>query len=361
MDPVDSFLRDVLGDLAVAEGGHFAGQVLGIEAVDLGSPDLAVAAVLETLVHLCNPNSTSVVALAISNDSVVAVHLCLVVAGSEDHIAGHSCRDRDTVRQHSHLLHIHFHWVAPRVLLCLVAVGLVGHIVDPASRRLLGVHSHKPRLVVHIHLAAVDDLLVCNLAVHNLVENSLGRTARVRNHCPRHCFCSFERAAGSYCIHNRRIHHFAERSGRSLDHKTDHSCHIAVAEDSRHFVFAPGPAGTGRGMLDEELGRSWTGRKPCCQSNGGESGVIAGMLQKCTRRRAAFNGSDGGRTAEKQAARLALLLRQRGRGSCIVAKQHGFISSFPGFGYGLRGGRGVSVVVSSANWPGRDVGVVVVS
>ena len=301
LDPVDSFRRNVLGDPAVAEVGHFAGQVLEVEVVDLGSPGLAVAAVLETLVHLCNPSLTSVVALAISIDSVVAAHLCLVVAGSEDHIAGHSCRDRDTVHRHSHLLHIHVHWAAARVLPCLVAVGLVGHIVDPASRMLLGVHSHKPHLVVHIHLAAVDDFLACSLAVHNLVESSLGRTAHVRIHCSRHCFCSSGQIAGSYRIHNRRIRHFAGRSGRSLDHKTDHSCHIAVAEDSRHSVFAPEPAGAGRSMLDEELGRSWTGRKPCCQSNGGESGGIADMLQKGTRRRAAFKGSNEGCTAERQA------------------------------------------------------------
>jgi hypothetical protein len=276
LDHVD-FVRWLgLGDPAVAEEGRFAGQGLGAEVVDLGSLDLAVAAALEVLILLCNPDLTSVVALATANDSAVAVHLCLVVADSEDHIAGHSCRDRDTVHQHSHPQHIQFHWVAAHVLPCLVAVDPVCHIVDPASCGLLGVHSHKPRLVAHIHSAAVDELLACNLAVHNLVESSLGHTVRVRIRCPRHCFCSFGQAAGSYHIHNHRIRRFAGRSGRSLDRKTDHSCHIAVAEDSRHSVFAPEPAGTGRGMLGEELGRSWTGRKPCCQSNGGGKWWVRG-------------------------------------------------------------------------------------
>jgi hypothetical protein len=87
---VDFFLRLVLGDRAVVEDGHFVDQVLGVEAVDLGGPDLAVAVVLEISVHLCNPNLTSMDALAILNDSVVVVHLCLFVADSEDHIADHS-------------------------------------------------------------------------------------------------------------------------------------------------------------------------------------------------------------------------------------------------------------------------------
>lgn len=306
LDRVGFVLRLGLGDPAVAEEGHFAGQGLEAEVVDLGSPDLVVAVVLGTLDLLCNPDLMSVVALAILNDLVVAVHLCLVVAGSEDHIADLAHQGRDAVHRHSHLLHIRDHWVAAHVLLCLVVVGLVGHIVDPASCRLLDVRSHRPHLVVHIHSAAVDGLLACSLAVHNLVQHSLERTAHVRIRCPRHCFCGFGQAAGSCRTHNHYIRHFAERCGRSLDHKTDHSCHVAVAEDSRHSVFAPEPAGTGRGMLDEELGRSWIGRTPCCQSNGGESGGIAGMLQKGTRRRAAFNGSSGGCTAEKQAMELAL-------------------------------------------------------
>jgi len=297
LSPVGFVLRVGLGDRAVAEEGHFADQVLGAEVADLCSPDLVEAAVHETLVHLYNPD---LAALAILNDSVVAVHLCLVVAGSEDHTVDPARQYHDTVHQNSLLLHIHVHWVAAHVLLCLVAVGLVGHSVDPASCRLHGFRSRRHRLVSHIRSAAADGLLAYNLAVHNLVGNSLGRTGRVRSRCPRHCLCNFGDAAGSYRIHNHRIHRVAGRSGRSLDRRTGRSCHIVVAEDSRHAVFAPEPAGAGRSMLDEELGRSWTDRTPCCQSIGCESGGIACMLQKGTRREAAFNGSNEGCTAERQ-------------------------------------------------------------
>lgn len=137
LDPVDSFLRDVLAGPAVAEEGHFVGQGLEAGVVDLGSLDLAVAAVVAISVHLCDPDLKSVVAaLAILNDSVAGVHLCLVVAGSGDHIVGHVRQHRDTVHRHSHLLHIHVRWAPVHVLLCLVAVGLVGRIVDHASCRL---------------------------------------------------------------------------------------------------------------------------------------------------------------------------------------------------------------------------------
>ena len=232
------------------------GQVLGVEVVGLGSLDLAVAAVLGIVAHLCNPSLTSMDALAILIDSVVVVHLCLFVADSEDHIADHSRQHRDTGHRNSHLLHIHVHWAAAHILLCLVAVGLFGQTVDHASCRLRDVRSRKPHLVLHIHSPGVDGLLAGSLAVHNLVGHSLGRTVRVRIHCPRHCFRSSGQTAGSCRIHNRRIHRFAGRSGRSLDRKIDHSCHIAVAEDSRHFVFAPEPAGADHSMLGEELGRS---------------------------------------------------------------------------------------------------------
>ena len=70
----------------MAGEGHFAGRDLGAEVVDLDSPDLAVAAVHEILVHLCNPD---LAALAILNDSVVGARLYPVVVGSEDHIADH--------------------------------------------------------------------------------------------------------------------------------------------------------------------------------------------------------------------------------------------------------------------------------
>lgn len=282
LNRVDSFLRHVLGGSVVAEEGHFVGQGLESEVVGLGSPELAVAAVVAILVHLCNPDlKTVVAALAILNDSEAEVHLCLVVAGSEHHIVAHAHQHRDTVHWHSHLLYIHVHWVAEHILLCLVAVGLVGRIVDPAACRLLDVQLHKPHLVVRIRPAAVDGFLAYNLAVRNLVEHSLGCTVlgRVRSHCPRHCLCNSGQTAGSCHIHNHRIRRVAEQSCRSLDHNADHNCRIAVAEDSRHSVFAPEPAGADRSMLDAELGRSWIGRTPCCQSNGGESGGIVGMLQ----------------------------------------------------------------------------------
>lgn len=51
------------------------------------------------------------------------------------------------------------------------------------------------------------------------------------------------------------------------------------------------------------VGRSGTDRTPCCQSNGCESGGIGRMLQKGTRRRAAFNGSNEGCMAERQSPR----------------------------------------------------------
>lgn len=290
LNPVGFVLRVGLGDRVVDEEAHFADQVLGTEVVDLGSLDLAEAAVHETSVHLYNPD---LAALAILNDSVVAVHLCLVVAGSEYHTDDPARQLRGTVHWHTHPLHNHAHWVAAHLLLCLVAVGLVGHIVDPASYRLLDVRPRKPRSVSHIHFAAADGRLACSLAVHNPDENSPGHTARVHSRYPHHCLCNSGHAAGSNHIHNRRIHRVAGRSDRSPDHKTGHSCHIAAAEDSRHSVFAPEPAGAGRSMLDEELGRSWTDRTPCCQSIGCESGEVACMLQKCTRRRAAFNGARG--------------------------------------------------------------------
>jgi len=297
LNPVGFVVRVGLGDRAVAEEGHFANQVLGPEVVDLCSPDLAEVAVHEISIHLYNPDWA---ALAILNDSMVAVHLCLVVAGSEDHTDDPARQLLGTVHQHSHLLHIHVHWVAAHVLLCLVAVGLVGHIVDPASYRLLDVRPRKPHLASHIHSAAVDGLLACNLGVRNLVENSLDRIARVRSRYSRHCLCNFGHAAGSYRVRNHRIRRVAGRSGRSPDHRTGHSCHIAAAEDSRHSVFAPEPAGAGRSMLDEELGRNWTDRTPCCQSIGCESGEITCMLQKGTRREAAFNCSNAVCTAERQ-------------------------------------------------------------
>ena len=322
--------------------------------VDLDSPDLAVAAVHEVLVHFYDPD---LAALVILNDSVVEVHLSLAVAGSEDHIADLARQHRDTVHRHSHILHMHVHWVVAHVLLCLVAVGLVGHIVDPASCRLPGVRSRKHHLVFHIHSAAVDDLLVYSLAARNLAENSLGHTARIRSRCQRHCLGSSGHAAGSYRIHSHRIHRIAGRSGHSPDHKAGRSCHIAAAEDSRHCVFAPEPAGAGRSMLDEELGRSWTDRTPCYQSIGCESGEMAYMLQKgTTRRKAAFNEAMRDVRPRGRLQNGRFLVWRYGRGSFSVAEQHGFISRVPGFGSGLRGGRGSSVVVSGANWPRRESG-----
>ena len=348
--PVDFVLWVGLRDPAVAEEDRSGDQGLGAEVVDLGSLDLAEAAVHEALVHLYNLDSA---APAILNDSVVAVHLCLVVAGSEDHTDDPARQLLGTVHRHVHLLHIHVHWIAARVLLCPVAVGLVGHIVDPARYRLLDVRPRKPRLIFHIRSAAGDDLLAYSLAVHNPVENSLGRTARVHSRWPRHCLCNFGHAAGSCRIRNHRIHRVAGRSGRSLDHRTGHSCHIVAAEDSRHFVFAPEPAGADHSRLAEELGRSWTGRTPCCRSIGCESGEIACMLQKGTRRRAASNEAMRGAQPRGKLQNGRFLLWRYGRGSFSAARQHGFISSFPGFGSGLRGGRGL---VSGANWPGRECG-----
>jgi hypothetical protein len=297
-----------LGGPAVAEGGRSGSQVLETAIFDLGSPGLMAVVVFEILLHLCNLDLTWVVVSVILNHSRAGVRLFLVVAGTEDRTVDPAHQHHRSVHEHSHPQNTHVHWVPAHALLCLVVVDLVGHVVDRASCRLRGVHSRKPHPVFHTRSPAVGDLLACNSAAHGLV-NTLGRTVHVHSRCSRHCPRNIGRTADSCRIHSHRTRRGAGQVGRSPGRNADRSHRIAVADDSRRAVFAPEPAGAGRNVLDAELRRSWTGCKPCCQSNGGGKCVIAYLLRKGSIRRSALNGSTEGYTVEKQITRSKLTLR----------------------------------------------------
>lgn len=231
-------------------------------------------------VPLCNPDLLLVVAFVILIRSRVDDRLCLDVAGTEDRTADRASPHPHNFAQRILPLDARIHSIAVGVLPCSAVAGLVGHNVDLANCRLLGAHLHSHRLVFRAHSTAVDNLLACDLAVHNLVEDILDRTVRVRRRCLRHGLHSIGQTAGSYHIRNRRVHHFAGGAGRSPGRGDDHSRQIAAAEGSRHSVFAPEPAGDGHSKLDEELGRKMIGRTPCCRSNGRRSGVIARLKEQ---------------------------------------------------------------------------------
>jgi hypothetical protein len=210
-----------------------------------------------------------------------------------------------------------------------------------------GVRSRKPHSAVHIRSAVADGLLACSLAARGAVVNTLDHTAHVRSRCPGRCLHNIEQTVGSYRIRSHRTQRDAVHVGRSPDRKTDRSRHIAVAEDSRHAVFAPEPAGAGRNVLDEELRRSWPGCTPCCQSNGRRGSAVACMLQNSGIRRAAFNGSNEGALSRSRLGDR-LLLRGHEEDSSSCAGQHGLLSSVPSFALGLRLGE-EQVVVSGAD------------
>jgi hypothetical protein len=283
LDLAESALELELGGQAVAVGSHSVHHALGAEVVDLETEEDA----------LCNPGRMTVVVSAILIRSKVDGHLCLVVAGIEDRTADLASSDPRSFAQRNLRWDIRVHWIVVKVLHLSAVAGLVNHIVYLASRRLLDARSRNPRSVFRVHSVVVDDLLVCNLAVHNLVVGTLGHTVvPVRRRFQCHCLRSIGQAAGSYHIHNRHIHHAVGWAGRSPDHKIDHSHRIAAvaAEDSRHSVFAPEPAGAGRSKLVEELRRSLIGRTPCCRSNGRRSGLISRVSQGRPTRRTSFNG-----------------------------------------------------------------------
>jgi hypothetical protein len=287
LDLAESALDLELGGLDVAVGSRSVDHALEAEEVDRETEEDA----------LYSPGRMMVVVSAILIRSKVGGHLCPVVAGIGDHTAGLASRDPRRLVQRNFLADNHVHWIAVEVLRLLAVAGFVDHIVDLVSREHLGARSYNPRSAFRVHSVVVDDLLVCNLAVHNLVAGTLGHTVvpvRRRSQCHRR-LRSIGRAAGSYHIHNRHIHHAVGWAGRSPDRKIDHSRRIAAAaaaaeEDSRHFVFAPEPAGAGRSKLDEELRRSLIGRTPCCRSNGRRSGLISRVSQGRPTRRTSFNG-----------------------------------------------------------------------
>jgi hypothetical protein len=281
LDLAESALELELGGLAVAADDRYVDEA---EEVDRETGEDA----------LCTPGRMMVEVSAILIRWKVDGHLCLVVAGIEDHTADLASRDPRKSVQRSFLADSRVHWIAVEVLRLSAVAGLVDHIVDLASRKLLGAHSCSPRSVFRVHSVVVNDLLVCSLAVRNLVVGTLGHTVvpvRRRFQCHRR-LRSIGRAAGSYHIHNHHIHHAVGEAGRSPDHKIDHSHRIAAvaAEDSRHSVFAPEPAGAGRSKLDEELRRSLIGRTPCCRSNGRRSGLISRVSQGRPTRRTSLNG-----------------------------------------------------------------------
>jgi hypothetical protein len=324
LDLAQFVLELELGSLAAAVGCHSVGHVLEIEEADRETGEVA----------LCSPGRTRAVVSAILILSKVDGRLCLVVAGIEDRTVDLASPDPRSSSQRNLRWDIRVHWTVVEVLHLSAVAGLVDHVVDLASRRLLGVHSHSPRLAFRVRSAVVDSLLVCNFAVRNLVEGTLGRTVvRVRRRSQRHCLHNTGQTAGSCHIRNRHIRHAAAVADRSPDRKIYRSRRIAAvaAEDSRHSVFAPEPAGAGRNSFDEELRRNSIGRTPCCRSNGRRSGVSAYVLQSRPIKRASSNGSNGECIFESRTQdRIVFQEDQQGSTEClsVLAGSMGFVPSF---------------------------------
>lgn len=214
----------------------------------------------------------SAVVCAILVHQMMIARFCLAFAGSEDRTVDLASCSRCTVSQRSPLGHVHVRSPEEGALLCLAVAVPYVHIVE--NRSLLDVHLRSLHSIGHIRWIVVEDvLLACTPA-------GLGRTGHVRSHCLRWHLRSIDQivgtgqTVGSHHIHNHHSLHVAAGSMRSPGCRIGRSCRTAAAEDSRHCVVAPEPAGAGRSKPGAEPGKR-IGRRPCCRSNGTRSGMFA--------------------------------------------------------------------------------------